>query len=152
MWMYTLVVSSVLFNHINLSVYLLLSGCIRSQLWHPDLHCAMWEISFWSMDSAAAGCRLQRGRASAVAACRLSGGGIQPPAHVGSVAAAPRLSCSAACGILVPQPGIEPTSPALQDRFFTTGPQEKSHLFYFKISLSCCSISWKKFTIFQLSD
>ena len=27
-----------------------------------------------------------------------------------------------ACGILIPQPGIEHTSPALQDRFLTTGP------------------------------
>ena len=34
--------------------------------------------------------------------CRLSG----------SVAAAPRLSCLAAYGILVPQPGIEPESVA----------------------------------------
>ena len=32
-----------------------------------------------------------------------------------------------ACGLLVPQPGIEPTSPAsmLQDRFLTTGPPGK---------------------------
>ena len=37
-----------------------------------------------------------------------------------------RLSCSAACGILVPWPGIEPLSPALQVRFFTTGPPGKS--------------------------
>ena len=33
-----------------------------------------------------------------------------------------RLSCAAACRILVPQPGIKPTSPALQGRFSTTGP------------------------------
>ena len=32
-----------------------------------------------------------------------------------------RLSCPVACGILVPQPGIEPKSPALQGRFLTTG-------------------------------
>ena len=30
------------------------------------------------------------------------------------------------CGILVPQPGIEPMSPALESRFLTTGPPEKS--------------------------
>ena len=30
-----------------------------------------------------------------------------------------------ACGILVPQPGIEPTSPALEGGFLTTGPPEK---------------------------
>ena len=33
-----------------------------------------------------------------------------------------------AWGILVPQPGIEPTSPALEDGFLTTGPQRKSPL------------------------
>ena len=31
------------------------------------------------------------------------------------------VTCSTACGILIPRPGIEPTSPALQDRFLTTG-------------------------------
>ena len=36
------------------------------------------------------------------------------------------LSCPAARGILVPQPGIEPESPALEGRFFTTGPPGKS--------------------------
>ena len=35
------------------------------------------------------------------------------------------LSCSAACGILVPWPGIKPRSPALQSRFLTSGLQEK---------------------------
>ena len=36
------------------------------------------------------------------------------------------LSCPVACGILVPQPGIEPTSPAVEGRFLTTGPPGKS--------------------------
>ena len=36
------------------------------------------------------------------------------------------LSCFEACGILVPQPGIEPVSPALPGRFLTTGPPGKS--------------------------
>ena len=36
------------------------------------------------------------------------------------------LGCSAACKILVPGPGIEPTSPALQSGFLTTGPPGKS--------------------------
>ena len=43
----------------------------------------------------------------------------------GSVVVARGLSCSAACGILVPRPGIEPVSPALQGRFLTTGPPGK---------------------------
>ena len=36
------------------------------------------------------------------------------------------LSCPVACGILVPRPGIEPVSPALEGRFSTTGPPGKS--------------------------
>ena len=48
----------------------------------------------------------------------------------GSVSVLLRLSCSAACGILLPHPGIEPMSPALQGRFLTTGPQEKSFLLF----------------------
>ena len=46
--------------------------------------------------------------------------------HVTSVVVARRLSCPAACGILVPRPGIEPASPALEGGFFTTGPLGKS--------------------------
>ena len=45
---------------------------------------------------------------------------------LGSVVTLGRLSCFKACGILVPWPGIEPTSPALQSRFLTTGPPGKS--------------------------
>ena len=36
------------------------------------------------------------------------------------------FSCPVACGILVPPPGIEPASPALEGRFLTTGPPGKS--------------------------
>ena len=35
-------------------------------------------------------------------------------------------SCSPACGILEPWPGVEHESPALDGRFFTTGPPGKS--------------------------
>ena len=37
-----------------------------------------------------------------------------------------RLSCFMPCRILVPQPGLEPMSPALQGGFLTTGPPGKS--------------------------
>ena len=40
----------------------------------------------------------------------------------GLVVAACGVSCPTACGILVPQPGIEPGSPVLEDRFLITGP------------------------------
>ena len=45
--------------------------------------------------------------------------------RVGSAVAVGNLSCSAGHGILVPLPGIEPESPALQGRFLTTGPPGK---------------------------
>ena len=51
---------------------------------------------------------------------------------VGSVVVAHGLSCATGCGILVPQPGIEPTSPALAGGFLTTGPPGKSQDFYFQ--------------------
>ena len=44
----------------------------------------------------------------------------------GCLVVAHRLSCPVACGILVPQPGIKPMSPALQGRFLTTEPPGKS--------------------------
>ena len=43
--------------------------------------------------------------------------------HAGSFAVAPGLSCPTAHGILVPQPGNKPESPALEGRFLTTDHQ-----------------------------
>ena len=45
--------------------------------------------------------------------------------YAGSLVVARRLSCPVVCGILVPRPGIEPTYPALEARFLTTGPPRK---------------------------
>ena len=67
---------------------------------------------------------------------------------MGSVVAVYRLSCSEACGILVSQLGIEPASPELQERFFTTGQPGKSPRFSFKISL-LCQDSFLQFYIFS---
>ena len=39
--------------------------------------------------------------------------------HAGSLVAMGGLSCSLACGILVPQPRLKPVSPALRGRFLT---------------------------------
>ena len=44
----------------------------------------------------------------------------------GSPASVHRLSCPTACGSLVPQPGMKPSSPALGDKFLTTGLPGKS--------------------------
>ena len=52
---------------------------------------------------------------------------------------ASRLSCSEACGILVPRPGIEPSYPAWQGGFLTAGPPGKSLslLFFNLFSFQC---------------
>ena len=51
--------------------------------------------------------------------------GAQAAEHTGLVAA-PRLSCPEACGTLIPLPGTESMSPALQGGFLTIGPPGKS--------------------------
>ena len=57
--------------------------------------------------------------------------------HMGSLVEACGLSFSNACGILVPWPGIKPTSPASEGGFLTTGPPGKSlQLFLESLSLS----------------
>ena len=43
-----------------------------------------------------------------------------------SLVAADRLRCAMACGILVPQLGVKPVSPALEGELSTTAPTEKS--------------------------
>lgn len=43
-----------------------------------------------------------------------------------------RLHCPSACGILLPPPGIEPTSPAWEGRVLLTGPPGKSLSLFFK--------------------
>ena len=45
---------------------------------------------------------------------------------------AERLNCCAACGVLAPQPGIEPMLPALEGRLFITGPPGTSIHFCLK--------------------
>ena len=56
----------------------------------------------------------------------LSSCGLWVPECTGSVVEVLELGCPAACGILVPWPRIEPSSPALEGRFLTTGPPGKS--------------------------
>ena len=55
--------------------------------------------------------------------------------HAGSLVAARSLSCPTACGILVPRPGIEPVSLALEGGFLTTGPPGKSQSYF--LNKSC---------------
>ena len=83
-----------------------LFGCVGSQLQH-------------------AGSSLHHG-GSFIVMHGLSKCGAWALEHSGSLTAGHRLSCPEACGILVPQPGIQPTSPALQGRFLTSGPPVNS--------------------------
>ena len=41
------------------------------------------------------------------------------------------------CELLVPRPGIKPTSPTLESRFFTTGPRERSQEIDLVITIVC---------------
>ena len=56
---------------------------------------------------------------------------------MGSVLGVLRLSCSTPCVILVPKPGIQSASPALQGGALATGPQGKSRVQHFWIWRSC---------------
>ena len=104
-----------------------------------------------------AGSLLQRAGFSLVVACgfSLSSCGTWAPGHVGSVVCSMRalslrrvssvvvahgLCCPAACGVLVPRPRIEPASPAMEGRFFTTRPLRKSLKYNFK---SWSFFEWK---------
>ena len=85
-------------------------GCSCS-IW--DLCCVLWGLLLWCMDSLV----VSHGLSSCCTwALELEG----------SVVVICGLSCSAVCGTLFPYPGIKPVSPALQGRFLTTGPAEKS--------------------------
>lgn len=61
-----------------------------------------------------------------------------------------RLGCPSACGILLTQPGIEPTSLAWEGRFLLTGPPGKSvRLLFLKVKITkhisvCVSKRWKR--------
>ena len=55
----------------------------------------------------------------------LASRGIFSSWRLDSVVMAYGLSCSMACGILVPQPDIGPVCPALHGRFLTSGPPGK---------------------------
>ena len=78
-----------------------------------DLHCITWDLYFRCTESLFVVFGLS------VGVCWLQSASA-------SVVMALRLSCSAAYGILVPGPGIEPMSPALQGGLLTIGPPRKS--------------------------
>ena len=71
--------------------------------------------------------------------------GISVASWDSSVNRVPTLSCFETCGILVPRPGIEPASPALQSGFLTTGlPRKSQHLVFFFKQTGIIFITKKK--------
>ena len=98
-----------------------------------------------------------------VVSCGIFLCGTQASEGAGSVVAVLGLSCSRTCGILVPQLGFKPTSPALQGRFLTTGPPGKSLVGCFRWGSGVCLnqvwqdtqtwmwLSWRK-KLFILND
>ena len=102
-------------------LFIYLFGCVGSQLLHVGSFIAACRLFL-------AACRLLQLRrvSSPVVAHGLQSTWAQQLQRMGSLVAARRVSCPTACGILVPQLGIEHTSPALEGRFLTTGPPGKS--------------------------
>ena len=119
-------------------------GCVGSQLWHAGSslrHVGSCVVVLWLfvvVHGLLFSCGMQVFSSPVAARGLQSTWALQFVAHGlslrrrSSVVVACGLSCPVACGILVPQPGIEPVSPALKGRFFTTGPPGKSpgHFFF----------------------
>ena len=107
---------------------------LQQALFKIYIYLFIWLHRVWHVRSVVAARRLSSScgvwtpehAGSVVAACGLSSCGARALEHVGSVVAACGLSCPATCRILVPRPRIEPTSPALEGGFLTTGPPGKS--------------------------
>ena len=99
-----------------------LKGIMDPWLW---LFCLFWLAgsSLWCMGFSCCEAQALECVGSVCAVCRLSG-----RSSWASLVVVHGLSCPTACGILVPRPGIEPTSPALEGGFSTTGPPGKSSM------------------------
>ena len=90
----------------------------------------------WAASGLSCGCRILSHPVGCLAAshrlsavlCRLSQCSTWAPRPSAPILSALGLSCSTARGIFVVWPGIEPMSPPLQGRFFTTGLPGKSRL------------------------
>ena len=98
-----------------------LSSCSAQALEHTGSVVAVWGLSSCSAQG-------PEYVGSVVAVGGLPSCGTWALESAGSVVVAHRLSCPVACGILVPRPGIEPTSPALEGGVLTTGPPGKSSI------------------------
>ena len=82
---------------------------------------------------------------------RCSGCGAWAP-HMWTQLMQCRLSCSAACGILVSWPGIELASPALEGGFLNTGPQGTSPEQSFLTSKQEMRVAWESCEIAETNS
>ena len=80
------------------------------------------------------GSSLRHAGFSLIAARRLQSTWALELKWAGSVVTGRGLSCSTACGILVPQPGVEPASSALESRFSTSRPPGESQSVFYNIN------------------
>ena len=123
------------FSFIYLFIYLF--GCIGSSLQHVGSFVAALVAALVVVCGLLSNCGVQLfsslvvARAPECVGSVVCGRWVLSLRRVSSVVVARGLSCPVACGILVPQPGIKPTSPALEGGFFTTGSPGKSLLTYF---------------------
>ena len=85
------------------------------------------------------------------APCGVSHWGAQAPEPSGSVAVARGLSCSVACGILIPQPGMETMSTALQSEFFNHWTTRVVRVFTV-LCFSVCWFKWGKSGLFHFQS
>ena len=104
-----------LFGHIGISCSM------------QDLHCVLWDSSLQCTGSLDVDHGLWSAQAQKLwqAGSLIVVQGLQSSSA--SAVAAHGLSCSMACGIMFPCPGINPICPVLQGRFLTTG-QSGEHL------------------------
>ena len=75
--------------------------------------------------------------------------GAQALEHTCLVAKAHKLSCPAACGILVPQLGIKLKSPVLEGRFLTMDHKGSCLIYLFCVSVVVVILSDTKIVPFQ---
>ena len=120
--------------HVYFNIYVCMYVCIYLFIW---LHWAL--VAARGIFTVACGLFVCSARASLVAAR-----GLQ---SVGSVVVAHGLRCPEACGILVPQPGIERMSPALEGRFSTTGSPGKSLYTLQAQFVDICKVTYRNFDV-----
>ena len=107
----------------------------KSKIYLCGLKSRCWQVAFlsWSCPGEATPCHISSAALNPCCSARGLCCSVLNLSfwQLGSVVAALRLSCPLACGILVPQPGVKPTPPALQGGFLPPGPLASPHILIF---------------------